>query len=68
MAVMHLNVSKLFTKSYKKSATVAIAEHGLRITGIFYLNINILQVHEFAVVDSAKTANKIIRKIISARH
>lgn len=50
--VTHFQVAKLFAEAYKKSATVATAEHGFRVTGLYPLDRDVFKDHEFAVVDS----------------
>lgn len=60
--VTYLLVAKLFAEAYKKTITVATAEHGFRLTGLFPLNRNISEDYKFAVVESIETSQQKINK------
>lgn len=49
--VTHYQIARLLGSAYNKSATVATAEHGFRVTGIFPLNRDVFQPHEFVAED-----------------
>ena len=51
--VTHYQIAGLLGEAYKKSATVATAEHGFRVTGLFPLNPDVFQAHEFAAIDDS---------------